>query len=248
VLIVGNGQSGCEIGQELLDDGRALHLAVGRCPWAPRRHRGRDLIRWFLDAGMMDDTLDRLPSPASRVAGNVTVSGAKGGTDCDPLILEAAGAELHGRLTAIQGGRAVFADDLAPTLAKGLEFERDLRARFDRHALAQGLDLPPHVPPDPPRRPHAGRTELDLEAAAVTTVLWANGYRPAFGWIDLPIFDGLGFPRTRRGVTDVPGLAFVGLPWMHTRRSPLLLGVGDDAAHVAAATAAHLGEQPALAR
>jgi putative flavoprotein involved in K+ transport len=248
VLIVGNGQSGCEIGQELLDAGRAVHLAVGRCPWAPRRHRGRDLIRWFLDVGMMDDTLDRLPSPAARVAGNVTVSGAKGGKDCDPLILEAAGAELHGRLTAIEDGRATFADDLARTLAKGLELERDLRARFDRYALAEGLHLPVHVPPDPPRRAHGGRTEVDLEAAGVTTVLWANGYRPAFAWIDLPIFDDLGFPVTRRGVTDVPGLAFVGLPWMHTRRSPLLLGVGEDAAHVAEATAVHLGELPARAR
>jgi putative flavoprotein involved in K+ transport len=74
----------------------------------------------------------------------------------------------------------------------------------------------------------------------VATVLWAGGFRPAFSWIDLPIFDGLGFPRADRGVTDVPGLAFVGLPWLHTRKSPLLLGVGEDAGHVAEAVAGHL--------
>jgi putative flavoprotein involved in K+ transport len=74
----------------------------------------------------------------------------------------------------------------------------------------------------------------------VSTVLWAGGFRPAFGWIDLPIFDELGFPRATRGVTEVPGLAFVGLPWLHTRKSPLLLGVGDDAGHVAQAIAHHL--------
>ena len=71
-------------------------------------------------------------------------------------------------------------------------------------------------------------------------MLWAGGFRPAFSWIDYPIFDELGFPRAARGVTDIPGLAFVGLPWLHTRKSPLLLGVGDDAAHVASAVADHL--------
>jgi putative flavoprotein involved in K+ transport len=61
----------------------------------------------------------------------------------------------------------------------------------------------------------------------------ANGFRPAFGWIELPIFDELGFPRATRGLTDVPGLAFIGLPWLYRRRSSLLLGVGADAEHIA---------------
>jgi putative flavoprotein involved in K+ transport len=83
-------------------------------------------------------------------------------------------------------------------------------------------------------------TEIDLEREGINTVLWAGGFRPAFGWINIAVFDTIGFPRTRRGVTEVPGLVFVGLPWLHTRKSPLLLGVGEDASHVAAEVAAHL--------
>jgi putative flavoprotein involved in K+ transport len=142
-------------------------------------------------------------------------------------------------LTGFRDGCAVFAADLAENLEKGLTFERDLRQRFD-YARAVGLDLPQHVPVE--EEPHEPRSsaELVLDAEGITTILWANGFRPAFGWIDIPVFDEFGFPRARRGVTDVPGLTFVGLPWLHTRRSPLLLGVGDDAGHVAEAIVAAL--------
>jgi putative flavoprotein involved in K+ transport len=240
VLVVGSGQSGCEIAQELLEAGRSVHLSVGRCPWAPRRHRGRELIRWLVDVGMMDDSVDALPSPAARLAGNVTVSGAHGGVDCNPLLLEEAGARLHGRSTGFRDGRALFADDLSENLERGLRFERELRRRFDDYARAADLDLPPHVPAEwEPQGPRVS-SELALDAEGIAVVLWANGFRPAFGWIEIPVFDELGFPRARRGVTDVPGLVFVGLPWLHTRRSPLLLGVGDDAGYVSEAVAAAL--------
>ena len=240
VLIVGSGQSGCEIAQELLDDQRTVHLAVGRCPWASRRYRGRDLIRWMVDLGVMDETIDSLPSPAARLAGNVTISGARGGVDCNPPLLERSGARLYGRLTGFRGRRATFANDLEPTLAKGFEFQQAIRTRCDEYVRSNGLDLPTEpAAATRAQRPEAP-SELDLERQGITTIIWANGFRPGFDWIDLPIFDDLGFPRTQRGVTEIPGVAFIGLPWLATRRSSLLLGVGADAEHVVSTVAAHL--------
>ncbi len=240
VLIVGSGQSGCEIGQELLEAGRTVHLALGRCGWAPRRYRGREYMRWMLDVGALDETSDVLPTPKARLAGNVAVSGSKGGRDCNPLVLEAMGARLHGRFVGFREGRVHFDADLDEGIEFGATFERRLCQRFDEYAKAAELDLPEHAPRA--RRGSRPETtpELALEREGIGTVLWAGGFRPAFQWIDLPVFDELGFPRARRGVTDVPGLGFVGLPWLHTRKSPLLLGVGDDAAHVAHALAEHL--------
>lgn len=188
---------------------------------------------------MMDQTIESLPSPEARVAGNMTVSGARGGVDCSPLLLELAGAILHGRLTGVRNGRAWFADDLAENLQYGLEWERELRGRMDEYAATAGLDLPPSSAREWPETAREHAASLDLSRVGV--VVYASGYRPAFGWIELPIFDELGFPRARRGMTEVPGLAFLGLPWLHTRRSPLLLGVGADAEHVAGAIAVHLG-------
>ncbi len=240
VLIVGSGQSGCEIGLELLETGRDVHLAVGRCGWFPRRYRGRELMRWMVDVGLADETPDVLASPAARVGGNVSVSGANGGRDCSPLVLELAGARLYGRLAGVAAGDVVFAPNLDEGLEFGRTFERNLATRCDEWAKAEGLDLAAAVPEaERPPRDH-DPTRLELGRERVTSVLWAGGYRPAFSWVELPIFDELGFPRARRGVTDVPGLAFVGLPWLHTRKSPLLLGVGADAGHVADAIAAYL--------
>jgi putative flavoprotein involved in K+ transport len=240
VLVVGSGQSGCEIGLELLEAGRDVHLALGRCGWFPRRYRGRELMRWIVDTGAADDTPDVLPAPAARVAGNVVVSGSQGGRDCNALVLERAGARLYGRFEGFRSGCAVFGPDLDSSLEFARTWEATLARRCDEWAEANGVELPPVAPEaERPARTH-DPTQLDLGREGVTTVLWAGGYRPAFSWIDLPIFDELGFPLATRGVTDVPGLAFVGLPWLHTRKSPLLLGVGEDAGHVAEAVACHL--------
>jgi putative flavoprotein involved in K+ transport len=240
VLVVGSGQSGCEIGLELLESGRDVHLAVGRCGWFPRRYRGRELMRWFLDVGLLDETPDMLPAPEARLGANVAVSGSRGGRDCNALVLERAGARLYGRFDHFEAGRVVFAPSLDDGLQFGRDFERTVARRCDEWAATSGLDLPPAEPvPARPRLAH-DPTELVLENEGVTSIVWAGGYRPDFGWIDLPVFDQLGFPRADRGVTEAPGLAFVGLPWLHRRKSPLLLGVGEDAAHVARAMAAHV--------
>ena len=68
----------------------------------------------------------------------------------------------------------------------------------------------------------------------VESVLWATGYRPDHSWIDVPVFEADGRLRHRRGVTDVPGLYFLGLTWQWTRGSALIGWVRDDAAFIAA--------------
>jgi putative flavoprotein involved in K+ transport len=76
-------------------------------------------------------------------------------------------------------------------------------------------------------------TELDLADAGISTVIWAMGYRPDLAWVGLPILDGEGYPVQRRSVTKVPGLFILGLDWLHTAKSGLFAGVGEDAAHLA---------------
>jgi putative flavoprotein involved in K+ transport len=71
-------------------------------------------------------------------------------------------------------------------------------------------------------------SELEVDA-----VIWATGYRPDYSWIDLPVFDEAGRLRHRRGVTDVPGVYFLGLTWQHTRGSALIGWVKDDAEFIA---------------
>jgi putative flavoprotein involved in K+ transport len=132
----------------------------------------------------------------------------------------------------IDRDRVSFAPGLEENLAKGDEFDATFKAKIDEYVQATGTDVPEESETaealvDPPRI-----EQLDLRAAEVGTILWTTGYRPDFGWIRVPLDDGFGWPAQERGVTAYPGLYFVGLNWMHKRKSALLFGVGEDAEHV----------------
>ena len=223
VLVVGSGQSGCQVAEDLLGAGRTVYLSVGACPWVPRTHRGRDLVHWMAETGLLDQTVDTLTAPNALLACNPAVSGTEGGHDCNPLTLMDRGAVPVGRLEGFRSGRALFAADLEANIAKALEFEAALRQRFDEHAGA-----PPEPPAPAPKLPDV--RELDL--AEVGAIVWATGFRADYGWIELPVVDASGRLRHRRGLTDSPGLAFVGVHWLHKRKSSLFIGVGEDAEHV----------------
>lgn len=233
VLVVGSGQTGCQIAEELLNAGRRVYLAVGNCPWFPRRYRGRDLMHWALAVGLMDQTVDTLPSPAARLACNPALSGNDGGHDCHPRTLAARGATLVGRVERIDGTGVSFAPGLDANLAKGDEFVANFRAKVDEYVVASGLDVPEEEEePLEPAPVSDGTLGLDLRERDVSTILWTTGYRPDFSWIAVPLDDGFGWPAQQRGVTAYHGLYFVGLNWMHKRKSALFVGVGEDAEHV----------------
>ena len=82
----------------------------------------------------------------------------------------------------------------------------------------------------------------DESELGVDAVIWATGYRPDYSWIDLPVFEPNGRLRHRRGVTDAPGLYFLGLTWQHTRGSALIGWVKDDAEFIAEQIAAFQGD------
>jgi putative flavoprotein involved in K+ transport len=237
VLVVGSGQSGCQIAAELNRAGRGVYLSVGRCPSVPFRYRGRTIYEWFVDAGVMDDTVDTLPSPAARLGCNPTVASADVLHLVGPRRLAREGVTLVGRLEAIESGRAALGGDVNQRLSEGDDVVATFKRRFDEYAATAGLATPADdSEPELPREVPEPR-ELDLGRAGVHTILWANGWRPDYGWIELPIFDEHGWPRQTRGVAEEDGLYFVGLHWSHKRKSTLLLGVAEDAAHVAAAVA-----------
>jgi putative flavoprotein involved in K+ transport len=237
VLIVGSGQSGCQIGEELLGGGRRVYLAVGRCPWFPRRIHGRDITFWVMQTGLADDRVENLTSPAARLGCNPSASGTDGGHDCNPRTLAALGAVLTGRLERCEHGVVYAAPGLEESLAAGDAFAERLRTQADEHVAATGLDVVEDPPAEPPAPLPEPPRELDLRATGIRTVIWANGFRPDLSWIDLPLADEQGWPRQRDGLTEYEGLAFVGLHWLRKRKSALLLGVGEDAELVAGALA-----------
>lgn len=246
VLIVGTGQSGGQIAEELLAVGREIHLAVSTCPEAPRRYRGQDLLFWMMqlaehgpDYGLNGLTVGQLPSPAARFMCNPLVSGADGGHDIHLRDLGRRGVRLHGHLEAADDGELVFSDDLPERLGVvERTFYQRMRSMFDAYISAAGMTAPDA---DPRRKDEWLPSEparLNLEAANITSVIWATGYRLDFGILDIPVLDEWNYPRHHRGVTEHPGLYAVGLPWLTGHGSSIVAGVGRDAEYIAVHIAA----------
>jgi len=241
VVIVGSGQCGCQFAEELALAGRRVVLACGHAPWAPRRFGGRDLVDWLLEIGFFDQRLAELPNPAARLWPSPQATGARGGHDLHTRTLQGLGVGLAGHLTGIGEGRAVFADDLADSVAWGDDRWADLRTGITRWSGAHGLPAPELPVPSPFDASTAVR---EVQVRDIGAIVLTTGFHPAYrSWIEVPdAFDAAGYPLHTDGASAVvPGLYFVGVHFMRKRKSALLVGVGEDAAVVAGAVAERLG-------
>ena len=239
VLVVGSGQSACQIAEELVLSGRDVVMACGRAPWFLRRVGDRDLFEWMLDTPFFEQTVDQLPSPAARHGANPQASGAGGGHDLHYRTLAALGVRLVGHLRDVDGHRARFAPDLPEIIAAGdagFEFISRLVVECCRRTGRPVPDIPEPGPLDT-----TAPTEVDLRGFGAVVV--AAGFRSRYTeWIDVPgLVDEQGFPVHVDGESTVaPGLHFVGVHFLRRRRSSLLFGVGDDAGATAQRIASRL--------
>ncbi|MBK6763179.1 MAG: NAD(P)-binding domain-containing protein [Micrococcales bacterium] len=236
VLVVGSGQSGCQIAEELHQAGRDIVLACGRAPWLHRRIAGRDMFWWAVESGFLDQPVASLPGPQALLFANVQGSGRDGGHDLHYRTLHDMGVTLAGHFDGAREGRIHFVDDLPNSVAWGDARRSDLLQLFARTAQERGLPKPDSPEPDPFRE--HGPASIPL--AALGAVVFAGGFRPDYrAWLPWPeAFDATGFPLQKDGrSTVIDDLYFLGVHFMRTRRSSLMFGVGDDAKVVAAAIA-----------
>ena len=239
VLVVGSGQTGAQIAQEINQAGRRTYLSVGGTGRLIRRYRGRDCIAWQKDMGMLDRTPDMLEDPAHRFRGDPHVSGKNGGHTLSLHDFHRDGITLLGRLVGVEETVLRFDDDLEENMIQADAYADAFMASIDRHIALSGIAAPSPTPKELSGGPPSDYWNVpsieavDLRGAGVTTVIWATGFAFDFTWIDGVILDDFGYPVTDRGVTEMPGLYFTGLNWMHKRKSGILYGVDEDAAYLA---------------
>jgi putative flavoprotein involved in K+ transport len=233
VLVVGAGSSGSQIADELLRAGKRVYLSVGPHDRPPRRYRGKDFVWWLGTLGYWD-AKTRKPGMEHVT---IAVSGANGGDVVDFRRFAARGMTLLGRAGPFSDGVLHFAPDLAQNIANGDANYLTILREADAYATANNLDLPldpdAHlIGPDPDcvRTPIR---ELSLADAGITAIIWATGFELDYGWLKVDAFDEKGRPAHQRGVTGVPGLYFLGLPWLSRRASPFIWGVWHDADYLA---------------
>jgi putative flavoprotein involved in K+ transport len=238
VLIVGSGQSGCQIAEDLVLAGRRVYLStssVGRWPWT---YRGRELMGWMVDAGFWDQRPQDLADPAETRAPTPVV--ASGGRSLDLPLLARLGVTLLGHVTSVDGEKVTVDGSVAEHVRFGDQVAGRLTGMADDYIAQQGIDAPEPEPNRDPGSLSAAATTLDLAAADVTTVLWCTGFSGDLSWVRLPVLDDAGRPRNDRCRSPVPGLWFLGAPWLTRRRSGILHGMPTDAAEVADGVRRHV--------
>jgi putative flavoprotein involved in K+ transport len=240
VLVVGSGQSGAQIAEDLHLEGRRVVLAVGDAPRCARFYRGKDVVDWLADMGYYDMSVHEHPlREGVRDNTNHYVTGRDGGRDIDLRKFAQEGMQLYGPLRDVDGNTLKFEPRLAAALAHADKIYNGINASIDKYIAAQGIDAPPGEPYVPEWVPTVERSELDLGEAGISTVIWCIGFAPDFAWLDAPVFNGRGHPHHVRGVTRQEGLYFLGLPWLHTWGSGRFSGVARDALYLAERIEAH---------
>ena len=240
VLVVGSGQSGCQIAEDLLAGGRRVFVATSQVGRLPTPYRGRETLWWLVQGGFYDQTPAQVQDPVARRAPNPLI--APDGRPLGLPSLARRGAVLVGRPVAVEGARILLDDSAAANLAAGEAFAAQARVMADEIIERTGAGAPPAVP-DPDDDPV--RLEpvpaIDLRADQVGSVIWCTGFGGDFGPLDPSLLDGAGQPLRESVAGAVPGLWFMGLRWLTHRASSILYGFPKDAARVADGVVAHLG-------
>lgn len=234
VLVVGTGQSGCQIAEDLHLAGKQVHLCVGGAPRSPRRYRGKDVVDWLDQMGYYDLPIDEHPQKEKvRTNANHYLTGRDGGREIDLRQFALEGMQLHGRLHSISGNRLSFCDDLKHNLDKADAVAESIKKSIDGFIEKNQIEAPIEAPYQPVWEPEENALSLNYETAGIGSVIWCTGYQFDFSWIELPVFDGKGYPGHERGVTAIRGLYFLGLPWLYTWGSGRFSGIARDAIYVA---------------
>jgi putative flavoprotein involved in K+ transport len=234
VLVVGTGQSGCQIAEDLHLAGKQVHLCVGSAPRSPRRYRGKDVVDWLDQMGYYDLAIDEHPQKEKvRTKANHYVTGRGGGREIDLRQFALEGMQLHGRLKTIDGHHLEFWDDLKQNLDQADAVAESIKKTIDGFLEKHQISAPLEPPYQPVWEPVDQVPILDYQQANIGAVVWCTGYQSDFSWVEIPVFDGKGYPGHERGVTSVRGLYFLGLPWLYTWGSGRFSGIARDATYLA---------------
>jgi len=238
IVVVGGGRSGCQIVEDLLSADRKVYLCTSKVGRIPRRYRGRDIDYWYADSGFLDVTVDELDDKSIISENQPQISGVgRYGHTVSLQKLQKEGVTLLGRLENIENDILILKDNLGENIRYADQKSNETKRSIDEYVLHSGIttEKSEDDPADitwPEKDFPVSPTSLNLTEAGVSTIIWCTGFKTDFSWIDLPVLDESGFPVHKRGVSSIPGIYFVGFPWLYKRKSGLICGVKEDTKYI----------------
>ena len=238
VLIVGSAQSGIQIANDLLNAGRKVFIATSKVARIPRWYRGRDIFYWLQDVGFFDVKTESITDPNVFTMKPPHVPG--GGNNNDTISLQSLarkGLVILGRLDNASGDNLSFQSNAQENIKFADGSSKYIKELIDGHITQKKLTVPaPHIDkadiPDTEFLCVSGITSLSLKANNINSIIWATGFNADYSYIKLPVFDNEGKLKHTNGMTGIPGLYFLGYPWLLTRKSAILFGIADEAAFI----------------
>lgn len=238
ILVVGGGQSGCQIAEDLALDGRKVYLSTSMVPRVPRRYRGKDIMDWLHITKFFEVRTSEVTDPEMFKMTPPQLTGTGGGKKTISLqSLAKKGIIILGRTKEIKDRHVYFHRDAAKHVQFADEFSNKVKGIIDDFIEKNRLNVPAPEEdiadmPDTNLMCISPVTSLNLEEEHISAVIWTTGYNAGFNYVKLPVFDDEGNPEHQDGITETKGLYFLGLPWQRKRKSSLIFGVDDDAAFI----------------
>jgi putative flavoprotein involved in K+ transport len=235
VLVVGSGQSGCQITEDLLEKGKKVFLSTSLVPRIPRRYRGKDIMDWLIETRFMDVKTHEVPDPKMLRMRVPLLSGI--GTLGHTISLQGLarkGAILLGKMENADEKNAHFQDNAAMHVKFADGFSEMVKTTIDEFILNNQLTSPPRETdeddrPDTDASGASSVKKLDLQKNNITSIIWATGFSADFSYLKLPVTDHEGNLKHKNGIMDVDGLYLLGYHWLRNRKSTLIYGIQEDA-------------------
>jgi len=224
--------------EDLVAGGRTVYLASSKVGRVPRRYRGKDVFDWLTRMKYYDVLKDTVTDPNELTVTTPLVSGVGiRGHTVSLQSLHKQGVQILGRLKNIENDTIIFDTNAGEHVRCGDDFSENIKARIDDYILQSGIPADESEDNDPDQ-PDINASCAQLVSSVncndknINTVIWTTGFTGDFSWIHLPVLTHDGEPIHHNGVSPVPGLYFIGFPWLRSRKSGILYGITDDAAFI----------------
>lgn len=236
VLVIGGAQSGVQVAEDLIDNGKKVFLSTSRVGRTPRRYRDKDIVDWLILTGFFDMQTNALSDPGISAMKFPQISGVGlRGHTVSLQYLAMKGVINLGKAFAADSSKIYLQPDVLDNIKFADESSKKIKVLIDDYiqklniAALSGEEDPADIPDD---KLTCGTSvgSLNLKENGITTIIWATGFSSDFNYLRIPgLFSHNGTLLQSGGVSDIEGLYFLGLPWQRKRKSGIILGISEDA-------------------
>jgi putative flavoprotein involved in K+ transport len=235
VLIVGGGQSGCQVAEDFVASGRKIYLSTSKVGRMPRRYRGKDVLDWLTEMKYYDIPRDIITDPQQLTITTPLLSGiGVFGHTISLQSLHKQGVIILGRLNNIENDTINFASDAADNIRSGDEFSQAIKTLINDFISKEGY-VADEMKEDEADQPDVNAScaedisTINCREKQIYSVIWTTGFTSDFSYIKLPVLTDDGKPIHHNGISPVNGLFFIGFPWLRSHKSGIIYGISEDA-------------------